>query len=509
MIRRDFMEALDKYGATDVLDRVSYQYHGFENDNKLFNVLDDIVYKGGKVLVHGDSDPDGLFSLKIVTETFDKLGFLGYEVYQYKERSHVLTDEATLYPIYNNFTHMIILDSSSNDMRNITRLSSFGVNVIIIDHHVCDYDYSEYPNNCTIINTTVENRIRRKDFYTLSAGALTFMLFGEYLRRKGEEYEWLSSYGLITLYSDSIDMSSPINRSIYYLATGLPKSQLPLYVRHFMSDYQIFNRRFIEFTFSPKINTLFRAEKFDLLNSYMFDENSHQQYSVLVDEISMLHEEKRKMVSIITDAVRVENLNNLVIANLATVNIPVYENKLYNYTGLVANNLSSQYGKPCVVLCDAGTGIKGSFRDSLSRNYLKVFRQFSNSNGHNAAFGINISYRLLDNFLYYLKEKIDKKFFILGVENPIELTSDGYVPIELLEDIAKYNEFSGNSLPMAIILKKNDMKVTRVYDRGYRYQWGDLFIESTRLVPTGGLLKIKPVYNKRIKLVTVNRDIIL
>lgn len=494
----------------DILEPCLYEYKGFVNDERLFKELDFIIENNKRLLVKGDPDPDGLFSIKIVEAAFNRCGYTNYEIFRYTSRSHNLTDDCIDKVIYEKFDYILILDSSSNDMTNINKFDYFGIKTIIIDHHICNYTFSAYPDSCIIINSSMDNVERREDFYKLSAGAVTFCLMAEYLNRKKKTWVDLSAYALITLYSDSIDMTREVNRGIYYLATGLPTEALPIYVRHFLNDYTRFTRRFIEFTFVPKINALFRAEHFKIINEYILeDHTSVYNYNYIIGVITEIYEEARRMVDMATDTIKYKNLENIVVANLNSCSIPVKINKLYNYTGLVANNLSSKFGKPCVVLCDADTHIKGSFRDLYSRDYLRTFKQFCKAEGHNAAFGIKLEYVEYSDFMFYIEEKINKKFFILGIEEPIQLEMNTIVPdLELLSDIALYNEFSGNEIPIIIVSKKNNLRSNRSYssNSNYSYKWGDLKIDSTSYIPSGMELLIKPILTKKLKLVTVNRN---
>jgi single-stranded-DNA-specific exonuclease len=502
-----FLEKLKELELSEVLEIPSFNYEGFTNDERLFNAISQIIDMNLRVLIHGDSDPDGAFGSKILIETFNRLGYTNYEFYEYKIRTHSITNEAVNYAIYGRYDYIFIIDSSTNDLPNINKLCNFGVNVVVLDHHFPNYTLEVYPENCILINTMMENIIRRKDMYTLSCGALVFVLCSKYLMDRNMPYKQLSAYALITLYSDSIDMTKDLNRSIYYMAMSLDKSELPREVNHYLKDYNTFSRRFIEFSFVPKINSLFRAEELELLNRYMFRKSNYEETRNILERINNIHEEKRSLISTVTDIVVRENLDNIVIANLGSCNVSISMNKLYNYTGLVANNLSQEYGKPCVVLCDTGKGIKGSFRDNMSRNYLKVFKQFCKSDGHPSAFGISLSYKDYHEFIYYLKEKIDKKFYILGVQEPIIIEHDESMPdISLVEHIATYNEFSGINAPIAIITKKNNLVCSKNYSKSYnyKYKWGTHSVESNSLLISGSRIKIKPVKSSSIRLIAMN-----
>lgn len=503
----DFYEFVEQ-NCPDILNTyIQYSHPTYINEDKLFSYLDDIIRNNRKVLLVPDPDLDGLMCILLWMAVLDSFSHTNYEVWEYRNRSHSVDLEAINYAIEHKFDYIVILDAGTNDLSNINKLSVFGVKSIVIDHHVSRYDYDAYPSENVIINTIMNNRRDDKSLFRLSAGALNFTLLYKYCCSKGRYYDYLSVYALISLYSDCIDMSSYLNRCIYDMAVNTTASLFPRFVRDFLNN-SVFNRRFIEFTLAPKINALFRAEEFDILNKYFFDKDlSSFARNATVNKIMELYDSKRKMVARVTDLVHREVLNNFVIANLSTSDLPDRVEKLYNYTGLIANNLAQEYGKPCIVLCDTGTNVKGSFRDLLGRNYLEIFSQFSRSEGHPPAFGINLNYVDVADFIDMVKNTVDKKFFIYKLEDNLVLNMNDVTPnVKLLKDIAYYNEFSGQSLPMAVIKKRHMMRELSSYKKSYyNYKWGDLTVESQYKLVLGSYIKIKPVLAKNLRLISYAR----
>lgn len=505
----DYLDLLEEQ-CPHILEKCYFTFPDFTNEDKLFYYLDDIKKnRNKKILIFGDSDCDGVFAGKIIEIALQRIGALNVEFYKYRKRSHILTDEVVMKCIYQKFDYIFIPDSSTSDLYNIERLARFNCIPIVLDHHRTDVEYSQYPEKSVVINTTLENKIRNKREFMLSGGALCFCLFSKYLSNNNLEWEDLSAYALITLYSDCISMTPPLNRAIYYMATSLPINKLPLYCRHFMNSYNRFNRRFIEYTFAPKINSLFRAGKLKLLNNYLLDNHNQVEYSRIVESVKECHAESREVVKILSDIVHRKVYNNLVLASIENIDIATASDELYHYTGLIANNLSQEYGKPCVVMCDTGSYIKASFRDLYSRNYLDIFKQFSDARGHDSAFAINIPYLGLENFKHNF-EIIDKKFSILGVrdivEIPMSLPSE-----EVVNDIALYNEFSSIDIPIAVIVKRNDLTCKKSFSSTYpyKYKWGNFYIESKSRLLEGCKIKIKPVLTHKIRLISYNRRTIL
>lgn len=503
----DFYKVLSEKGLSDILLRVQYQPVNFYNQQYVNNYFDELLQdNNARVLVYGDYDVDGAMFTMTTCSALRRLNIRNYEVFRYRKRTHDLDKEAVRYCIQNKFEYFIIGDTASSSLNVLKQLVSYGIKVLVIDHHMTQYDYDAFANaGIVMLNSTIENNIAGKELYNLSAGALAFCVYDAYFRVKG--FEPLSSeaaYALVSLYADCMNMSNILNRGIYYTATELPRGELPKYILHFMSEYQSLNARFIGFWFAPRINALFRSERFEILNQYLFDDIDTAQRVALIEQINEVYSENRKMVNILADLVEVENLEHFVVCNLQSA-VSKYNGvfpNLQNYTGLVANKLASRYGKTAVTYCSYQNEYKGSVRDPYSRVYLPIFQQLCYAGGHGPAFGLVIKPFELAEFLKRL-ETIDKYFHIKDVENePIIIDHPYALPDEgLINDIAAYNEFSGNFLPVVYVRKQllGAMKETQT-SYYYKYNWGDYFIQSDFPITFGKYILIKPIQTSQVKL---------
>ena len=106
-----------------------------------------------------------------------------------------------------------------------------------------------------------------------------------------------------------------------------------------------------------------------------------------------------------------------------------------------------------------------------------------------------------------IKNTVDKKFFIYKLEDNLVLDMNDVTPnVKLLKDIAYYNEFSGQSLPMAVVKKRHMMREFSNYKKSYyNYKWGDLTVESQYKLVLGSYIKIKPVLAKNLRLISYAR----
>lgn len=494
----------------DFFTRVEYTSPKFLKYDKFKSCISDIINNNRKVLVYGDYDPDGLYCALQWKEFFHLVRHDNYQIFKYVNRTHALDIKAKQKAIFERFDYIIINDAASGDMEAIETLVSFGVKVILIDHHQTKYCYDDYPENAVIINSVLENRESKDSNLTVSAGALVFMLLYKVLDDYRIPGIHLSAYALASLYADSIDMSSEYNRGIYFMATSLDEQSLPLEIACFLNNYMKFCRRFVEFHMIPKINSAFRSEDFGVLNACFLTEKrvSRSRLLELVDYLAALHKTSAEMVGTASDIVYHEVLDNFVLANLNSVNmhINIRDNKLNNYTGLIANKLGERYKKSVVVYCGIDGNIKGSFRDLYGRNYLSIFQQFTNAEGHNAAFGINMKMMDIHDFIKHLKI-VDSRFNVQANTNEPIIMRGYQIPPDVyaLQDMAIYNEFAGNQSPLALIevARRGDMHERPSGYGGYIYTWGDRTIHCRKRTPVGTKLMIRPTIGKTLKMYAI------
>lgn len=504
---KDFDEYLRENNIEVDPNTFYYETPIYFNEDRLFSFFNDIIINGRKVMVFGDCDMDGLLSAYQVQEFFKKFNHSNYTVWNIKNKNHNIDEDCVRVCIRESYDYIIVLDVGSSSMDVIQKLTDFGVKVVVIDHHVSKYSFEEYPEDCVIVNSKMNNEVDTRFNYKLSAGALTFTLLYKYGLMKSKDLSNLSICALVTMYSDCIDMDSRLAKAIYKLAINQPSSLYPFFVKDFLGRYS-FRRRFMEFTLSPRINSLFRSERFDIINRYFFDGSISSIYrNGLVKQIEEIYVSSRKLIGRISDTVPREELENFVVSNLSKGDIAVQANKLYNYTGIIANNLAQTYGKPCIVLCDNGHEVKGSFRDLFGRDYLSIFKQFCKSGGHPSAFGLHLAYSEVTYFLDMIKYTIDKRFSMYNIrENLIIDNEDKYPNMRLLEKMALYNEFAGISLPPVVIRKRNFMKEMPSFKKSYySYSWGDAVVDSNHKLVVGKYVYIKPIISSKLRLVTVNR----
>lgn len=204
-----------------------------------------------------------------------------------------------------------------------------------------------------------------------------------------------------------------------------------------------------------------------------------------------------------SDIVDYEELDHFVYSDLESAyeKSGFHMRNVQNYTGLVANKLSERCGKTAIVFCEYEGLYKGSVRDLFGKNYLKIFKQLGFAEGHNSAFGIKIRLFELQRYLDRVK-RIDEKFYVSDMNEPIIIDHEYVTPdTGLIEDIARYNEFSGNSVPICY-LNKRLIGAMKEYKSAYyyKYAWGDYYIQSDYPILFGTKMLVKPIISGQTKL---------
>ena len=503
-----FYKFLNSNSIRDVLEPVKYEDPEYVNEQVVFDVLQEIVDNNARVLVYGDYDVDGLMCAKGAADALHNLGCTNVEIFNYVSRTHNLDRHFVYQCVQEKFEYAVICDTASSELDALRQLTVAGVKVIVLDHHDTKCNYKDYPDNCFVINTILENRAIKQHKFAFSAGALVWSVFHKFAKtRYNKEFPYLAMYALISLYADCMDMYNQLNRAVYWYVNDLSSAEMnkASVVLRFMNEYTVFGRRFIDFWFSPRINACFRSENFDLLNALFFQNNDNETMSKLVERITEVYEIYRELIATISDSLETTELQKFVVCDLnqLSVEYDIKKLKLHNYTGLIANKLSDKYDKPAIVTCSVDSMYKGSFRDRIGNDYLSLFQQICDANGHRSAFGFHFALFDYNEFMKNL-EFLDKR---IGLGDMIS----GSIIIEyevpepssnVIEDMGIYNDFSGGTLPILYVKKQKIGYMKEIYSQyNYKYKWGDYVIQSDYPLDFGTEIIAKPVKRQNVTLI--------
>lgn len=376
----------------------------------------------GTVLVYYDPDVDGVYSGKFVCSVLDMYK-IPYERYINQNRQH-----GFFYPDVSKLhNRTVIAVDFSIPSEKLQILAQNNVRLINIDHHAIeDNKLVTYtcPNSNKIDGVVINNQysFEPESKRYLSGAGVVFYVFANLV--KGFDCELSRALVGLTLLSDIRPIENK-EAEVFLRACYTCKHPYMTYLVNITKaekDYSFgvprMERNYIDYTFSPKLNALFRLNMgdvaMDLVDGkppkFKLDEAKKIQ-SQVVDYIqqkivspfntnNLLDPSKpgvlRQPRSFIkpdgTEGVQfVLSLSDLDIFFMPNEEIsPTY--KLSNFIGLTCSRLKGN-GKSTVAYIGSNVYLdRGSFRGRFDNiNYLELFGKygFPNCAGHHGAFGIN------------------------------------------------------------------------------------------------------------------------
>lgn len=407
-----------------------------------YTKIRDAIKCGKKIYVHPDPDIDGFLSAKCWDYCFKRLGYTNYTIGILKKRIHIVKASTIQEQIDNGASVIIIVDSSSNELEMINEVcSDKNIQLIIIDHHPTMNKFSQYPNNCEIVNPKIEGK--ESVLYSASAGVVNSLVCDYILYNYGiTDTSELEVYGYITMYSDVCKPDNPY-LSAYMHSKLHNKKCIPEFLNLFWDKYSGMNSRFIGFKINPIINANIRLGNFELINKYFFklEGLSETEKESIRNELINERARASTLVAELEGIMAIQETEQLVICMLPNDLDQIY----YNFMGYIANRAATKHNKPAIsVYLDEVTNCYiGSARDPYSRDLLAEFSAFfEGSEGHQSAFGVSINKRQLKNLPEILQRAE------LGEESKdivfdyMYLSSDK----EIL-NMAIYNEFAIGNTP--------------------------------------------------------------
>lgn len=376
-----------------------------------------------KILVYYDPDIDGLMAGLLVEHYLDQLGLgsklKNYKFYLNSNRQHgfKITDE----DLEDLVGYTIIAVDFSITGEDFKKLLNAGINVVNIDHHeinISEYTDSDKEIVClrngesygVIINNQYD--CEPEEFRFLSGAGMVYY-FLKYVSKQYKvpvEVDAPAMVG-ITLLSDIRELESKEARSFlkytYTLNSDYMKylqwlTKSENYISQRFSPFGVpcISRDFIDFTFSPVINALLRADKgyeaIDLLRG-VDDTVAKLKYK---DKLFRFRDDQKKIIASIMKEVKenenaslglVRRYSNLMVCCLPQSFVPVEGYNITNYVGVACSKIKDE-DKTGVILVvdDHNMVVRGSVRGGQDDvEYLELFQKNGvPSAGHHNAFGI-------------------------------------------------------------------------------------------------------------------------
>lgn len=389
----------------------THDFNLLKNIDKAVSCFIKHIENKSRIHIIVDSDVDGYTSASMVYRYIKHLGEdikITYSLHTKKQ--HGISDDVE---IPNDCELLIIPDAGSNDIEQCRKLTENGINVIILDHHICDKqnDFAIVVNNqmCDYPN---------KNF--CGAGIVY-----KFIKAVDEELwedcadKMLDIVALGNI-SDVMDMRECETR--YYVDLGLTKIRSKLFKalieKQSYSMNGVVNITSVQFYVTPILNAMIRvgsAEDKDLLFRAFIETDEVFKYKKRGETEESDEDIYTRVARLCYNAKNRQGKN--VQNGVDAIDEVIKEKEIYKdkvmfinvsdilgetLTGLVAIKLAEKYNKPCLLLRrqkvreDGSLYYGGSCRnfdnspiESL-KNFLDSIGTFEFVQGHDNAAGISI-----------------------------------------------------------------------------------------------------------------------
>lgn len=470
-----------------------------ENIERICQELRYAITNGETIFVYGDYDMDGFCSVMVWKEVLSLLGARTPAVFQYVSRMHNLDKDILRQVKLTDARVVIICDtgSSAEDLKIINILQLEGYVPIVIDHHVCDGEYANVCKRHLFFNSYEE----REHLYDCAvSGGYASLLVAKILseRYMGSALSFNAKvYALASMYADVVDMSSSVARALYNAVAVVKAPGPSLFVVLNKWDY-LYSRRFFSFIVAPKINGCFRMERLGILNNAM-TATERFKFKEICTDLNAIHQEASSMIKLLVPEFKIERIADIVLCT-HILNENTQKLHVRNFTGVIANRISSEEKTATVVVVKVDSVYHGSFRDFYSRPMKDTFSLFCEVGGHPAAFGIRFSD--LDEFkrsLVFISKKLTRDYRrqFVTLSSSVISTSEDY------DALALYNEYM-NAQPKVVVSHKcEDVHIVRSTKYNKYYQVGlpaGAQVTTRRSLTDGMQVLLEPALCSKVEL---------
>lgn len=349
-----------------------------------------ILANSKDLLIYYDPDIDGACSGELVRRVLQAYN-KPYNIYINENRRHGFSMPEHLVNQLNGYT--VILVDAGMSREEIEYLTSKNVNVINIDHHHLKYDELVHVVDPTtgaegvIINNQYPFEPKDKQFLS-GAGVVYYVFEGMFPGIYGKDEQALVGLSLL---SDIRPLDEQLAKNFLHVTYThqSPYMQYLINLTKPQKDFgfgtQTFDRNYIDFTFSPRINALFRLNKgYDALEVFR---GGYVNYNYQLDVFRNIQKGITDFMGEKMDGTELSNLSFLFIDS--NIKLP-YDYDITNFVGLACSQIKNK-GKTSVVFVKENGKIKrGSLRGLCNDvDYLGILRKHGfKAEGHPYACGV-------------------------------------------------------------------------------------------------------------------------
>ncbi|HTO17251.1 MAG TPA: single-stranded-DNA-specific exonuclease RecJ [Edaphocola sp.] len=407
-IHRSFCKLLAQRGITDFETAKSFFRPQLEDlhDPFLMKGMKEAVERitvaisnNEKIMIFGDYDVDGTTSVALVHDflflyapNLDTELLSYYIPHRYNE-GYGLSDQAIDKCAAENISLIVTLDCGIKSVEKIARAKSFGIDIIVCDHHLPDE--ADLPNAFAILNPKQQDCIY--PFKELSGCGIGFKLIsGLAIKWELDFSETVMPYLDLVVTSIAADIV-PINGENRILAFhGLqrinqdPRLSIRI-IKELVQSKSQFSISDLVFTIAPRINAAGRMDEGGKAVAF-FIEKDEERAKQMLNELQSDNENRRDVDKSISDEALAIVGEEQVLNTFSSVVFQPHWHK--GVVGIVASRLIDHYYKPTIVLTESNNKITGSARSVVGFNIHDAIASccdlLDNFGGHFFAAGLTM-----------------------------------------------------------------------------------------------------------------------
>lgn len=411
-----------------------------------------------RVTIVGDYDVDGVTAVSVLVRFFRHFGLEPhYFVPRRKEEGYGLSDSTIACALEPGEPSLFFaLDCGTNALDQISALRSRGIDVVVIDHHLCKS--SECPDAVLVNPNSIF--AAAPDFSSMCTVGLMFKVLHGVLkimrsRRDERSFDIILREFLDFVALGTITDISPLigeNRVMVWFGLRQMRNSKCKGLRALISASNIADTAEIfpvdvSHRIGPRINASGRLAD-AALPVEMFLCEDETRCAEIAKELSDMNRARQEIERTVFD----EALAQLAPQAESRKALLAYGDWHPGVVSIVAGKLARHFGRPCIVLGIEDGIAKGSGRSVSAVNLIEVLRPYGNEldswGGHPMAVGISVEVGKLAAFRDYFDTAVGKVLETAGTqerEEPVleiaEWLSPGDITTQLFGQIMQLSPF--------------------------------------------------------------------
>jgi single-stranded-DNA-specific exonuclease len=439
-------------------ESVIEDYNNYDHMIAGINLLLKHLNNKSKIAMVVDSDFDGKASFTIIYRRIKKLfPDANIQILIHTEKQHGLSSDIH---IEDDINLVILTDSSSNDFKQHKELKNKGIDVLVIDHHLCDDGYSPYA---VVINNQLSDKVKNKN----GCGAFVCYKFlkalDDYIFDDvTDEYEDLVAFANV---ADVMDLKEKESRYFVYQGiNNINNNFLKALIEE--NSYNLggkVNITKIGWNISPLINASIRSgtqeEKMQVVQAFISDD-----YNFCLKVAKMCKNIKARQDRAVKSALKKIESKLEIAKEDRCIIIDVGNTLSKSHTGLVAGKIADKYKLPALLyrkVDNKENFVGGSFRgiNSISED-LRIDILNSGlvefSEGHELAGGYQLNKNKINNLKEYLNDLYkDKKVINSKMYQVDFILNEKNLNNDIIYELAQYEDEWGNGISEPLLAFEN------------------------------------------------------